>query len=140
DMERWLRKLLLRWRSLFRTRQVEKELDEELRFHLDTRTDQGLARGLALEAARRRAAHGLEGVDQQKEACRDTRGTRWAEYLLRDARHGARLLAAQPGFTLAAVLSLALGIGANTAVFQVIDAGRLRALPVPRPSELARVE
>jgi len=139
-MERWLRKLLLRWRSLFRTRQVEAELDEELRFHLDTRTDQGLARGLALEEARRRAALGLEGVDQQKEACRDTRRTGWVEYLLRDARHGARLLAAQPGFTLAAVLSLALGIGANTAVFQVIDAVRLRALPVPRPGELARVE
>jgi predicted permease len=139
-MARWLRKLTLRARSLFRPRQVESELDDELRFHLETRIAQGVARGLSPEEARRRAAIALEGIEQQKEACRETWGLRLVNTLLRDVRHGARVLRAQPGFTLAAILSLALGIGANTAIFQVINAVRLRSLPVARPHELAEIQ
>ncbi|HKV98886.1 MAG TPA: ABC transporter permease [Vicinamibacterales bacterium] len=138
-MDRWLRKWLLRLRAIFRPTQVERELDEELRFHLDARTTQGVERGLPIDEARRRAVLSLEGLEQQKEACRDTRGWRWLDHLRRDVRHGVRALRRQPGFTLAAILSLALGIGANSAIFQVIDAVRLRALPVPRPQELAEV-
>jgi len=139
-MERWLRKLVLRTRSLFRARDLDAELEDELRFHLESRIEQGLARGLTPDEARRAAIIKLEGIEQQKEACRETRGIQWIDHLARDVRHGARVLRAHPGFTLAAVLSLALGIGANTAIFQVIDAVRLRHLPVPHPEALAEVQ
>jgi putative ABC transport system permease protein len=138
-MPRWLRRLIVRGRTLFLGRRVEAELDDELRFHLETRIAQGVARGLSPEEARRRAVIALEGVEQQKEACRETWGLRVVNNLIRDVRHGARVLRAQPGFTLAAILSLALGIGANTAIFQVVNAVRLRSLPVPRPHELAEI-
>ena len=138
-MERWLYKFILRCRSLFHSQRVEEELDEELHFHLEQQILDHLGRGLTRDEATRAARLALGGVDQQKEACRDTRGTAWLDHSLGDVRYAVRVLRASPGFTVVAILSLALGIGANTAIFQLIDAIRLRHLPVPRTEELADV-
>src|SRR5439155_954484 len=78
-------------------------------------------------------------LEQQKDACRDARHTQWIDQTWRDLRYAMRVLRGSPGYTVVAVLSLALGIGANTAIFQLIDAIRLRHLPVPRAEELADV-
>ena len=136
---RWIYWLPLRFRSLFRASQVDAELDEELRDHLERETQALLAKGLVPEEARRTALIALGGVDQQKEACRDARRTQTIEHLLRDLRYAMRVLGRSPGFTAVAILSLSLGIGANTAIFQLIDAIRLRTLPIADPHELAEV-
>ncbi|HYX81592.1 MAG TPA: permease prefix domain 1-containing protein, partial [Gemmatimonadales bacterium] len=138
-MERWLYKLALRCRSLFRSRRVEEELDEEFRFHLDQEIRAHLDRGLTKDEAIRAARLALGGLEQQKEACRDARHTEWIDHMWRDVRYAVRVLRGSPGFTLVAIPSLALGIGANTAIFQLIDAIRLRHLPVPHAEELADV-
>src|SRR5438094_225356 len=138
-MERRLYKVLLRCRSLFRSQRVEEELDEELRFHLDQQIQQHVDRGLTREEATRAARLTLGGLEQQKDACRDARHTEWIDHTWRDVRYAMRVLRASPGFTIVALLSLALGIGANTAIFQLIDAIRLRHLPVLRAEELADV-
>jgi predicted permease len=138
-VERWLHKFVLRCRSLFQWSRVERELDEELRFHIDRQVEQLVARGAAPDEARRAAVIALGGVEQQREACRDARHTEWIDHTWRDVRYAMRVLRASPGFTIVAILSLALGIGANTAIFQLIDAIRLRHLPVPRAEELADV-
>jgi len=136
---RWIYWLPLRFRSLFRASQVDAELDEELRDHLERETHALLAKGLIPEEARRMALMALGGLDQQKEACRDARQTQTVEHLVRDLQFGARLLRRSPGFTSVAILSLALGVGANTAIFQLLDAIRLRSLPVRDPQELAEI-
>ena len=138
-MERWLYKVVLRCRSLFRSRRVEEELDEELHFHLDRQIQAHLDRGLTKDEAIRAARLAFGGLEQRKEACRETRRTEWIDHTWRDVRYAMRVLRASPGFTMVVILSLALGIGANTAIFQLIDAIRLRHLPVPRAEELADV-
>ena len=138
-MERWLYKIALRLRSFVKPKRIESELEEEIRFHLEQQTDQNVGRGQTQEAARRSATVAFGGREQHKEACRDARGLAWVDHIARDVRYGARRLRANPGFASVALLSLALGIGANTAIFQLIDAVRLRRLPVPRPWELAEV-
>ena len=138
-MSRWLHWLPLRFRSLVHGAQVDAELDEELRDHLDRQMQALLEKGLPPNEARRMALIALGGLDQQKEACRDARGTQAIEHVVRDLRYAVRVLRRSPGFTAVAILSLALGIGANTAIFQLIDAIRLRSLPVPDPHELAEV-
>ncbi|HWF84462.1 MAG TPA: ABC transporter permease, partial [Vicinamibacterales bacterium] len=139
-MPRWCYTLMLRCRSLFRSARVESDLDEELRFHLDQQIEAHLARGLSRAEARRAAMLALDGVEQQKEACRDTRRVAWIEHAARDLRYAARMLRANPAFAIVAILSLTLGIGANTAIFQLIDAVRLRRLPVPRADELTAIQ
>jgi predicted permease len=124
---------------LFRREQLEDELDAELRFHLDRLTDANLAHGLDPEAARRQAVLAMDGIERRKEECRDTRRVAWVENTARDLRHAARVLRRSPGFTAVAILSLALGVGANTAIFQLLNAVRLRTLPVADPHELANV-
>src|SRR4029453_3109070 len=139
DMPRWMYKLALRCRSLFLRHRVESDLHEELRLHFDQLVQEYRERGLGLEQARRQAALALGGFEQQKEACRDTRGVAWLDHLARDTAYALRMLRTNPGFASVGLVSLGLGIGANTAIFQLIDAVRLRPLPVSRPEELAQI-
>lgn len=136
---RWVHTVRLRLRSLVRRSRVEDELDEELRFHLDQHARALTAQGVSKEDARFAALRAMGGVDQRKEQCRDARRVRLVDNGLQDLRYAARILRRSPGFTAVAILSLALGVGANTAVFQLLDAIRLRNLPVDRPEELMEV-
>ena len=131
--------LLYRLRALTKRRAVESELDDELKLHLDHEAAKLERAGFSPDDARRRARLALGGFERVKEDCRDARGTRWIEDLAQDIRFGARQLRFNLGFTAVAVSSLALGIGANTAIFQLVNAVRLRALPVERPYELAEI-
>jgi predicted permease len=130
------RRVLMALRSLVRRRSVEQELDEELRFHLEQMQDFAVSRGDNPSDARWRARRQMGSVEQVKEACRDMRTLRPVEHFLRDLRFGARLLARGPGFTIVAVLSLAVGIGSSSAIFSLINAVVLRPLPVADPQEL----
>ena len=121
---------------LFHRSRLERELDAELRFHLDEHARDLAATGLSPAQARRQARLALGGVELVKEETRDVRGTRWVEDFAADVRFALRTLRKSPVFTLAAVLTLAVGIGANTAVFSVADALFFRSLPVERPEEL----
>ncbi len=130
-------KTALRW--LLRRSQAESELDEELRYHVEQQTEQNIRLGMNPEEARHAARRAFGGVEQAKERSRDTRGVRWLEDLWQDLRYSSRMLRKRPAFTLVVVVTLALGIGANTAIFSVIDALMLRRLPVQNPSQLVMV-
>jgi hypothetical protein len=136
---RRLRVLVWRIRALFRKGQLEGALDEELRFHLEMEADRLVRSGVDPEEARLLARRNFGGVEQIKEIYRDRRGLPGVELLGRDLGHAWRSLRRHPGFTAAAVLSLALGIGANTAVFSLLDALVLRPLPYPNPDRLVHI-
>src|SRR5215831_17088922 len=134
--EHWLFTIPLRIRSLFRRGQEDRELDDELRDHLERATEGYVAKGMAREEARRRARLDLGGIEQTKEKCRDTRQVNWIHDLIRDLRFGFRMLRKSPGFTAVAILTLALGIGANTAIFTLLHAFLWTPLPVSDPKEI----
>src|SRR5262245_51525962 len=138
-LARWFYTAPLRLRSIFRRRQVEHELDEELRYHLERQIGEHIAKRLTPIEARYAALRALGGIEQRKEECRDTRRVNLIENALQDLRYAGRTLRRSPGFTAVAILSLALGIGANAAIFQLLNAVRLRSLPVANPQELAEV-
>ena len=125
---------------LFRRRRLDRELDAELADHLDRRVADLRAAGVPEAEARRRASAEFGGLEQTAEYCRDVRGTRWIADAVADVRYGLRILARSPSFTVVAVLSLALGIGANTAIFTLVNSMLLRTLPVKAPEQLVRVD
>jgi putative ABC transport system permease protein len=121
---------------LMRRDRLERQLDAELRDHVERMVADYRAEGLSEAEARRRTTLEFGGLDQVKEICRDARGTRWFDEIVQDVRYGCRGFKRNPGLATVAVLTLALGIGANTAVFSVINALMLRALPVRDAEEL----
>jgi predicted permease len=124
------------WQRLWRRKQMEEELDKELRFHLETRVNELVERGYAPELALRNARLALGGQEQIKEACRDARGTRWLEDLFQDFRYALRTLRQRLGFAAVAILTVALGSGATTAMFTVINGVLLKPLAYPDANRL----
>src|SRR6266508_6721466 len=133
---RRLRAWFLRLAGLFNKERREREVAEELESHLQMHMEDNLRRGMTPEEARREALIKLGGIEQTKESYRDRRGLPMLETLMQDLRFSVRMLCKNPGFTAAAVLTLALGIGACTAIFSLINAALLRALPFPDSDRL----
>src|SRR5215469_8083568 len=134
--EHWLYTIPQRLRSLFRWTQADQELDDELRDHLERKTEEYVAQGMTQEEAHRRARLDMDGVEQTKEKCRDARRVNWIQDLIQDLRDGLRMLRQNPGFTAVAVLAIALGVGINVGIFSVLNGAALRLLPIPRAGQV----
>jgi predicted permease len=128
----WLRRLITR-------KKMEIDLDRELRFHFESQVADKIRSGISESEARRLTRLEFGGIEQIKENCRESRGTLWLESIVQDIRYGMRQLRKSPGFTLAAITTLALGIGANTAIFSVVDSLLLRPLPYPNAPRIVRI-
>ncbi len=133
---RWLDVFRMRVQSLFRRSRAEDSLNDELRFHFENQLEENLAQGMQSDEARYAALRAIGGLTQIKEECRDMRRINFIDHLAQDLRYAARTMKRSPAFTIVAVLSLALGIGANTAIFSLIDALMFKRLPVKDPGHL----
>ena len=139
-LERWRHVVPMRLRSLFHRDRMEDELAEEISYHIDERARELMAEGLSPSAARLAALRAFGGVEQRKEECRDARRVNVIEDLRRDIAYAGRMMRRSPGFTVVAVLSLALGVGANAALFSMLDALVFKKLPVTNPDRLVLVD
>ncbi len=135
-IQHWFYAAPLRLRSLFRRQRVEQDLDDELQYHLERKTEEYLAQGLPPAQSRQAALLAMDGLARRKEECRDARRVNGLEATLQDVRYGLRILARSPGFAVVTVLTLALAIGANAVVFGVLNALILRPLDVPQQESL----
>jgi predicted permease len=138
-LERWFNQSSSWLRLLFHRREADQALDEEIQSHLDGKTEQYIEKGMTPVAARRAACIELGGAEQVKEQVRASRTGAWLENFVQDVRFGLRLLRKSPGFTTVAVLILGLGMGANTAVFSIMNGLMLRTLPVRDPGRLVEL-
>src|SRR5256885_1077301 len=136
---RFVQMAVMRLRALVRGDAVDRELADEMREHLDRLVDEHVARGLTPEAAREAARREFGPVTQLVEASRDARGVMWIVNLWQDVRYGARLMARAPGFAAAVILTVALGIGATTAMFSVVYSIVLQPLPYRQPERLVNL-
>jgi len=135
-MEHWRFTAPLRLRSILRSRRVERELAEELQFHLDHKIEEGIAGGLSPEEARYAALRAMGGLEQRKEEMRDMRRIHWLTDFVDDVRYALRTLRRSPGLTAFVVITLALGIGMSAATFSMVDALIFRPYPVPHPGNV----
>jgi hypothetical protein len=136
---RWWDVLRMRFRSLAKRQRVETELEKELRYHIERQTEENIAAGMNAREAREAASRMFGGVSLIEEKCRDLRQTQYLDNFLQDLRYAVRMLGKSPAFTVVIVLTLALSIGANSAIFSVIDGVLLKPLPYPQPERIARV-
>jgi MacB-like periplasmic core domain len=136
DFERFAHMVWLKFRSLFRRSAVERELNEELRYHVEALAAQLRGQGLSPEEARHRASREFGALEQSKEQCRDARGIRVFEEFARDTKYAFRTLAKQPAFSLVVIGTIAVGIAANAAIFGVVNSVLFRPLPFPQSEQL----
>ena len=131
-----LRTFICRLAALTRSRQHDREIDDEIASHLQEATDEYVARGLSREDARLAAARDFGGITQVKQLHREARSLTWPEDVRQDVKYAVRRVIKEPGVTLVAVVTLALGIGVTTATFSVVNAVLLKSLPYPEPDRL----
>jgi hypothetical protein len=128
------------WQRVWKRKELDEQLDKELRFHLERQSAEIQAQGYGAGEARRLARIALGGPEQVKESCRDARGTRWLEDFLQDFRYALRTLWQRPGFAAVVLLTLALGSGATTVMFTVVNGVLLKPLPYAQPSRLVTLQ